>query len=257
MDYDFLPVSDGTGDAALMHVSADRSIGATTILVDTVSGVPTKFIATSGTLLATGLLDPATVTNFKGHLDGANLEIDAYEAGSSDLGHTEGQVIIIKPNTGWANRVASFIKNMTGFGTPENITVAALDATDVTADTVTTTGDSEVGGDFLVNGTQRVATASTASASTITPSAQVYSVTALAATASVAVPSFAAYDGMSLIIRIKDNGTARALSFASGYSNVSGVDTPTTTVANKLLTIGAIYNSTTAKWEIQGINQQA
>jgi hypothetical protein len=60
-----------------------------------------------------------------------------------------------------------------------------------------------------------------------------------------------------MIIRIKDNGTAQSLSFAAGYSNVSGLSTPTATVAGKLLTIGAMYNSATSKWEIQGINQSA
>lgn len=121
MDYDFLPVSDGTGDAALMHVSADRSVGDLVVVVDTVSKVPSKFIATSGTLLPTGLLNPSTITNFKGHLDGSNIAIDSFEPGSSDIGHTEGQVVIIKPNTGWANRVAKFIKNATGTGTPEAV----------------------------------------------------------------------------------------------------------------------------------------
>jgi hypothetical protein len=60
-----------------------------------------------------------------------------------------------------------------------------------------------------------------------------------------------------MILRIKDNGTARALTWAGGYSNVSGLDTPAATIAGKQLTVGAMYNSATAKWEIQGINQSA
>lgn len=120
-DYDYLPASDGSGDASLMHVMSNRIVGATTIVVDTVVGVPAKFIGTSGTLLASGFLDPATITNFKGHVSGGNLIIDAFESGSTDVGNTSGQVVIVKPNTGWANRVASFIKNATGFGTPENL----------------------------------------------------------------------------------------------------------------------------------------
>ncbi len=122
---------------------------------------------------------------------------------------------------------------------------------------VAITGNADVSGNLVVTGTSRVLSATIASGATITPTAQIYDVTALAVTAAVAVPSFTAANGMALILRIRDNGTARALSFNVGYTNVSGLDTPTATIANKLLTIGAMYNSTTSKWEIQGINQEA
>lgn len=128
-DYDFLPVSNGSGDAPLMHISPARLPGATTLVVDTVTNIPTKFIATAGSLLASGLIDPTTAINFKGHLSGGNIIIDAFEPGSTDVGNTAGQVVIIKPNTGWANRVAQFIKNATNLGTPEAMTAAALSAT--------------------------------------------------------------------------------------------------------------------------------
>jgi len=111
-------------------------------------------------------------------------------------------------------------------------------------------------GDTVISGTTYVTPGSVTSAASIVPSKQIYDVTALAEAAVIATPSFTPQNGMSLIIRIKDNGVARAISFASSYSNVSGLSTPTTTVSNKLLTIGAIYNSATSKWEIQGINQQ-
>lgn len=127
----------------------------------------------------------------------------------------------------------------------------------------TISGNETVGGTLSVTGnstftgTTRTVPTVITSASTITPSSQIYDVTALGVPATIAVPSFTAANGQALIIRIKDDGTARALTFASGYTNVSGLDTPTTTVAGKLLTIGALYNSATSKWEIQGINQGA
>lgn len=113
MDYDYLSASDKTGDAALMHISADRSIGDATIHVDSVNNVPAKFLGTSGTLLSTGFIDPATKTEFKGHLNGSNLEIDGFEPGFADIGNTSGQVIAIRPTTGWADRVATFIQTFT------------------------------------------------------------------------------------------------------------------------------------------------
>lgn len=125
MDYDYLSASDGTGDAALMHVNADRSIGDTTLHVDSVNNVPAKFLGTSGTLLSTGFIDPATKVEFKGHVNGSNLEIDGFEPGFADIGNTSGQIVVIRPTTGWADRVATFIKTFTNRndGVPAGATV--------------------------------------------------------------------------------------------------------------------------------------
>ena len=51
-----------------------------------------------------------------------------------------------------------------------------------------------------------------------------------------------------LIIRIKDDGTARAITWGASFA-AKGATLPTTTVANKLLTVGFIYNTVTSKWE--------
>lgn len=107
---DYLRASDGTGDASLMRITSNRSIGSTVINVDTIVGVPEKFIAMSGTLLPTGFVDPLTVTNFSGHIDGTSLEIDEFAPGNTDNGNTENQVVVIKPNTDWANIVAENIE---------------------------------------------------------------------------------------------------------------------------------------------------
>ena len=51
-----------------------------------------------------------------------------------------------------------------------------------------------------------------------------------------------------LIVRIKDNGTARALTFSATYFLNYGVALPTTTVISKVLTVGFIYDSVVGKW---------
>lgn len=258
-DYDYLSVSNGSGDAALMHVQTERLTGSSTLDVDTVVNVPQKFIGTYGLLGPDGLITSATKKDFKGHLSGADVIIDGHLPGSTDTGTPAGYVVIIKPNTSWSDNVANFIKNLKNIGTGlEALWVGALTATSaaITA-ALTVGGDATVTGNLVVNGTSRVASGSVASGSTITPANQIYDVTALAANATIAVPSFAAQNGMSLILRIKDNGSARTLAFASGYKDVSGIGLPTTTVAGKELTIGAMYNSSNSKWEVQGINQEA
>jgi hypothetical protein len=50
-----------------------------------------------------------------------------------------------------------------------------------------------------------------------------------------------------LIIRIKDDGTARAISWGASFE-AKGVSLPTTTVISKVLTVGFIYDTVTSKW---------
>ncbi len=50
-----------------------------------------------------------------------------------------------------------------------------------------------------------------------------------------------------LIFRIKDDGTARAIAWGSDFE-AKGVALPTTTVISKVLTVGFIYDTVTAKW---------
>ena len=110
MDYDDLKASDGTGNAALATVQSARSIGGTILDVDTVDNWPTNFIAVVGTLKASGFLDPATITEFQGHLNGGDIEIDAFEPGHTDNGNAADQVVVIKPTTGWPNYMVQLAK---------------------------------------------------------------------------------------------------------------------------------------------------
>jgi len=63
-------------------------------------------------------------------------------------------------------------------------------------------------------------------------------------------------NGQKLIIRVKDNGTARSLAWNAIYRAL-GVTLPTTTVLSKTLYLGAIYNSADSKWDVVAVAQQA
>lgn len=97
------------------------------------------------------------------------------------------------------------------------------------------------------------------SASTITPDINYsqYNVTALAVPATIAAPSAGA-DGQKLILRFKDNGTARALTWttSSGGFRVIGTTLPTTTVASKVTYIGCVYNSQDTYWDVASVITQ-
>jgi hypothetical protein len=101
------------------------------------------------------------------------------------------------------------------------------------------------------------------SSSTITPTSNIadqYGVTALAVSATIAIPSGTPVDGQKLVLRIKDDGTARALTWTTSGVNsyrVVGTTLPTTTVINKLLYVGCIYNATESFWDVIAVAQQA
>jgi hypothetical protein len=105
--------------------------------------------------------------------------------------------------------------------------------------------------------TKRVS--SNTSSATPTPngdSFDIYELTALAAAATFGAPTGTPTDGQSLLIRIKDNGTARALSWNAIY-RIIGTVLPTTTVANKTMYLGFLYNSADSKWDLLAYNQEA
>lgn len=104
---DLIRASNGAGDAVQATVTSARVIGATTLKVNDVTNFPAgQFIGTTGTIDNTGVFDPATLTVFTAHLSGADVEIDAIAPGYADLGNTNGQVLVIKPNTLWADNLA-------------------------------------------------------------------------------------------------------------------------------------------------------
>jgi len=96
------------------------------------------------------------------------------------------------------------------------------------------------------------------SSATVTPVStnDIVTITAQATGLTLANPTGTFKEGQALMIRIKDNGTAQTIAFGSNYRAI-GVTLPTTTVISKTLYLGIIYNSTDAKWDVLGINQQA
>jgi hypothetical protein len=77
-----------------------------------------------------------------------------------------------------------------------------------------------------------------------------YSITALATaiTSMTTNLSGTPTNFQKLIIRIKDDGTARAIAWGASFSD-GIVALPTTTILSKTLTVGLIYNTVTSKWE--------
>jgi len=98
-----------------------------------------------------------------------------------------------------------------------------------------------------------------ASSATVTPNADtddMVLITAQAAALLLANPSGNPRDGQLLVIRIKDNGTARAITFGSSY-RAMGITLPTTTVLSKLMYLPMVYNRVDGKWDVFNVINEA
>ena len=101
----------------------------------------------------------------------------------------------------------------------------------------------------------RVSSAADGNISPDIASADVYIRTALAGACTINTPTGTPLNGNRLIIRLRDNGTARALTW-TGYRAV-GVTLPTTTTASKTTYVGVIYNSDESTWDAIAVSTQA
>jgi hypothetical protein len=96
------------------------------------------------------------------------------------------------------------------------------------------------------------------SSATVTPTSanDIVKITAQAAGLTLANPTGTFAEGQSLIIRIKDNGTARSIAYGAKYRAI-GVTLPTTTVLSKTTYLGIIYNITDDTFDVIGVTTQA
>lgn len=113
-------------------------------------------------------------------------------------------------------------------------------------------------GNAVSVGASRPPDISTTSSATPTPpggrAQNVFSVTELAEGATVAAPSGTPVNWNSLLIRIKDDGTSRALGWDSIYRPI-GSALPMTTTQGKTLYVGCRYNSLEERWDVLAVGE--
>jgi hypothetical protein len=114
----YLPASSGVGNPSLMTVQTLRAANATTIITNTVAGVPAFFYATMGTPhtftdSVTGetitIISEATAVDFAGHTNSGQLVIDAIAPGYTDAGSKVGDIVVLRPLTEWANNLFNIL----------------------------------------------------------------------------------------------------------------------------------------------------
>ena len=121
-----------------------------------------------------------------------------------------------------------------------------------------TTGKLLKDGGKTISDLRAPAIQSVASSATVTPSFSddLVKITAQATALTLANPSGTPIPGLGIVIRIKDNGTARAITYGSQYRAI-GVTLPTTTVISKTLYLAAIWNSDDTTLDVVAVGQQA
>ena len=100
---------------------------------------------------------------------------------------------------------------------------------------------------------------STASTATLTVDSDVNDFVVLTAQSealTIAAPTGTPVEGQKLIIRLKDDGSARGITFNAIFRAI-GITLPTTTVASKITYLGLVYNSTDTKWDVVAVKEEA
>jgi hypothetical protein len=105
---------------------------------------------------------------------------------------------------------------------------------------------SVTGADIINPRVQSVVSAATVTATSLN---DLVKITAQAEALTLANPTGTFAEGQALIFRIKDNGTARAITFGANFRAV-GVTLPTTTTISKTTYVGCIFNSTDTKFDV-------
>lgn len=94
---------------------------------------------------------------------------------------------------------------------------------------------------------------------TITPNGDTtdqYNVTALGSAVVFATPTGTPTNGQKLIIRIKDNGISRTLTWSSAYRQI-GTVLPAATTAGKTIYVGCVYNTEAGYWDVVAVAEEA
>lgn len=166
---------------------------------------------------------------------------------------------------GTANNLTLSSPTITGTVTASGATITGGTTVNQTVQAATLTGTITCTGATISNATMTnsksiprvLAITSSATPSINTDLYDAVTITALATTISSMTTSLSGtpYNFQKLLVRIKDDGSARSITWGTSFAS-KGVTLPTTTTASKLLTVGLIYNSVTTDWEcVAAVNE--
>ena len=190
-----------------------------------------------------------------GVYSGSNIGISL-----ADNAYINAATVDIYKTTGFSTQYIQAFGEHKWFSAPSGTAGTAVPFTQVMG--LNTSNNLFVGstsGGAIVNTRINSRTVSAASTATLTPDIQSgdqFNLTAQAVALAVAAPIGTPVDGNKIMIRILDNGTARAITWNATYT-VIGVTLPTTTVINKTTYVGCVYNANNTRWDVIAVTTQA
>ncbi len=246
-------------EAFVTTTNGTTTSGATSVVLNSVTGYSDGDVVA----LVIDPADPLKKQVFTGTVNTGGLSVTGVVwTEGSNVEHASGATVvdyITATHLGMVSKGMLIEHNQNGTHAAITATSLAASAGVTVGTTLAVTGASTFTGavSAVAGVTPRVTT--TASSAAPTPNASttdVYAVTALAEAATFGAPTGTPAHGQSLLIRIEDNGTIRTLGWNAIY-RVVGVTLPTATVANKLIYVGCVYNSTDTKWDVIAIAREA
>ena len=240
------PTYGGTGvnnGSNTITLSGNLSFSGAFNLGVTLTGATSITLPTSGTLISD------TVTTLSSLVSVGTITTGVWNA--TVIGPTYG-------GTGVNN--GSSTLTMGGNVTFAGAFTQSFTATGNTAVTLPTTGTlaTLAGADTFTNKRIDPRTSTATSTSSLTPnisSFDQYNLTAQAVSLVINAPTGTPVDGNRLTIRITDNGTPQSISWDAAFRAIA-LPLPTTTIANKILYVGCIYNSDDIEWDIVAVSQE-
>ena len=176
--------------------------------------------------------------------------------------NTASRIYTLKDTDGTVAFISDITGTNSGTNTGDQTTIVGITGTTAQFNTALTDGDfaTLAGTETLTNKriTKRniVATSYTTSTTINSDATDIYTITAQAGALLFNNPTGTPTDGQMVLVRMKDNGTARALTYGTNFA--SGTATlATTTVLSKWLLQLFEWNSTDSKWYCQYSGSQA
>jgi hypothetical protein len=254
-----------------------------TITPASVVGLPTdtEITLTFDRVDSSGTKTPSKMERIRGTITGGNFVISSggRAVEGTEQVHTSPVVEMIWNADDWNDTVDHILTEHNQDGTHKDTLVTSLKATGavvntgtsdvtivtpkaladsdyakttditVTADSTTTFSNKRINPRIVTAASYTTDTGTALDVSTC----DIFQVTAQAGALKLNNPSGTPVAGQKLIVRIKDNGTARALTYDTQFRASSDLALPSTTVVNKTLYMGFIYNATDTKWDLLAV----
>lgn len=254
-----------------------------TITPASVVGLPTdtEITLTFDRVDSSGIKTPSKMERIRGTIVGSNFVVSSggRAVEGTEQVHTSPVVEMIWNADDWNDAIDQILVEHNDNGTHKSALVTTLKATgavvntgtsDVTIVTPKALADSDYAktSDITVTADStntltnkrinpRIVTAASYTTDTGTAldvsTCDEFDVTAQAGALKLNNPSGTPVNGQKLIVRIKDNGTARALTYDTQFRASSDLALPTTTVLSKTLYMGFIFNSADTKWDLLAV----